>query len=225
MTSRTPQWGDLLPMSAHPTHPLPPGKLGIALLAAWAYKETALNSTAHLDWTTKETAVAATSNPVNLGHLIVTATSFCFALETYLKAVRIRFLLPRKRGHGLHELWGQLPTPHRSAIESAYADRRGSLVPPRPVRLTWIEWNGPSERPPTPHPEHPVGHTLSDLLRAHDRAYTTWRYIYENAPQNSFISAFVARDELDLACTVLEEYCTKGLSFAYHSTDPAFTAP
>lgn len=83
--------------------------------------------------------------PNGLGDLVSSATNLGFALELYLKALRMQLCLPYRRTHDLWDLYMDLPDDVKLGIGKSYDESRRSLQPG--VRGAITIAKGPVEPP------------------------------------------------------------------------------
>ena len=139
------------------------------------------------------------------GDLAVCATNLAFALEIYLKCLRAQLGLPQARGHDLWELYSDLPSRIKSAIETRYERGRTNPSPAyasisfaltrRPDKLIWQDLGLASMK-------------LEDVLKRSKDVFVSWRYIFEFRNAEDENSHEVHRFEyllLLLGCVAINE--------------------
>jgi hypothetical protein len=141
--------------------------------------------------------------PPALGALVASATNLAFALELYLKTLRVRDHLPYVATHDLWELFQGLPAGTKSRIEAHYDRDRKSGARSRRARITIAK--GPIETPEwSEFDRQPEG--LEPMLKRSKNAFSSWRYVFEVAiPEDSQYQfhAFEYR-LLDCACNAVK---------------------
>jgi hypothetical protein len=110
------------------------------------------------------------------GGMIAAATCLAFAVELYIKALRMLNRLGPKRIHYLDELYSDLPNNLRRSIEKRYNAGMGTSSRALVVNITHKDATS-QERMKKPQPE--VDQSLLGVLKRSRDVFTTWRYLYD----------------------------------------------
>lgn len=143
--------------------------------------------------------------PSGLGEVVASAANLSFALELYLKALRIKLGLPYSPTHDIGLLYSELPPRVRAPIEQSYNAKLAAF--PFGKRASFTIAKGPRERPDwAKYSELP--HDLPSVLSRQANTFESWRYIFEfEIPEGSQYQfhefEYVC---LDAACAVVRQY-------------------
>jgi len=114
-----------------------------------------------------------------LGDIAACATNLAFALEIYLKCLRIQVGLPPRaegKGHDLWELYKELPSQVRTAIEERYESGRTRPFPTH-ASFTYVLQRSPV--PPIWDEGNEKSMALPDVLKRSKDTFVSWRYVFE----------------------------------------------
>ena len=116
----------------------------------------------------------------DLGGMIASATSMSFAVELYIKALRLRVGLQAGNSHDLWGLFKGLPF----GVQSAVAGRYDALRPTGDAAIG-LELDlalrpfEEADDDPEKRPSVPSNHSLQAVLKRNKDAFQTWRYLHE----------------------------------------------
>ena len=111
-------------------------------------------------WTVKEGSYHVMPN--EMGDLVACATNLAFAVELYLKGILIQLRLDVPMSHNLRNLYGLIPQPVRTQIESIYETVLPDEVRRLGGQVSFTSASGPLEEPLW-H-DYKVSLALPDLL-------------------------------------------------------------
>ena len=115
------------------------------------------------------------------GGLVCSATNLTFAIELYLKSLRIGLELGVPSTHNLWELYKSLPNNAKQIIETKYDDRVSKILDTDLFELSIALEVATPDGPTAPEfPNNPdEAKDLRSLLQRTNNAFQTWRYLYE----------------------------------------------
>ena len=114
-----------------------------------------------------------------LGDIAACATNLAFALEIYLKCLRIQVGLPPRAdgdGHDLWQLYKDLPNQVRRDIEARYESGRTRPYPTH-ASITFALQRSPVAPTWTDGGEKPM--ELGEVLKRSKDTFVSWRYVFE----------------------------------------------
>lgn len=116
----------------------------------------------------------------SFGDIAVCATNLAFALEIYLKCLRIQVgLSPRPAsgdGHDLWQLYKELPHKVRREIEARYEKGR---TRPSPIHASITFAMQRTPLPPNWHASQEKSMEIGEVLKRSSNTFVTWRYVFE----------------------------------------------
>lgn len=158
-----------------------PGKSALAFAVGGRFYDVALPMMERLATGLQEGYESAVEAEAALG---VTVTNFGFALEMYLKSIRLLVGVEVPENHDLWVLYKSLPIEVKQAIERRYTDLVAQRDPTTLFTLSFVleaAEEGRSQRPEFPKKE-PVKTDVPNLLRRAGRLAVTWRYPHDSVP-------------------------------------------
>lgn len=114
-----------------------------------------------------------------IGQFIAAVTNLTFAIELYLKTLRIvSSTVPPKGTHSLLELYDGLPVQYQKALETTFRAKRAKFSE---TDLAAIELGVTDISAPPLEPK-PITHarkTLRDIFNVEKDAFQIWRYVFQ----------------------------------------------
>ena len=148
----------------------------------------------------------------DFGGLIASVTMLAFALELYLKALRIKTDLPVPEEHDLLKLYKNLSKELKQSIENQYnksnTERAGNLA----THLFYEINIKPSENNSVNNAkirENIMDDKLESVLKRSKDAFDTWRYIYEE--KDAYVKYNYEFYHLDLICEITRSHLTTSI--------------
>jgi hypothetical protein len=114
-----------------------------------------------------------------IGQFIAAVTNLTFAIELYLKTLRIMSsTIPQKGTHSLLELFDGLPAPIQNALEATFQKKRAAF-PETDLAAIELGVTDISAPPLEPKPITHARKTLRDIFNVEKDAFQIWRYVFQ----------------------------------------------
>ncbi|MDO9131797.1 hypothetical protein [Hydrogenophaga sp.] len=158
-----------------------PGKSALAFAVGTRFYGVALPTLDRLAAGLQEGAENAAEAGAALG---VAVTNLGFALEMYLKSLRLLVGVDVPENHDLWVLYKTLPLEVKASLEKRYTELVAQRDPTTLFTLSFVveaAEEGRSQQPEFPKNE-PVKKDVPNLLRRAGRLAVTWRYPHDSVP-------------------------------------------
>lgn len=149
----------------------------------------------------------------DFGGMIASATNLAFAIELYMKALRILNQLGPMRTHDLAKLYMNLPEELRQAIKATYDAAQKKLDPSQPARaltVTISHRDAPQEdrvRIPTSM----FDASLRAVLERSRALFDEWRYLYDQGEPGKVKQVYYEYQWLEAAADALRQHVTQAV--------------
>ena len=144
------------------------------------------------------------------GGMIASAVNLAFAVELYLKGLRIIHKVPTRITHELDRLYLDLPADLRRTIEEEYG--RVVVAQDQPLSLGLsISPKGTTLAQRMDLPPPPTDHTLVAVLQRSRDVFEVWRYLYEQGAPGTVTRRAYEFYFLGIAADVLRAHVKRGL--------------
>jgi hypothetical protein len=184
----------------------------VVLQAANAFRDCARPLCQKLGGLLPEAAVQAVDS--DFGGTIASASNLAFAIELYMKALRMLNKLGPMNIHELSKLYLNLPKELRRAIETTYDAMPKISAPykqPKAVLVRISHKNAPeSDRRDTPR--WPTDVSLHALLERNNNLFERWRYLWDEGEPGKVKQAYYEYQCLEAAADALREHTTRAIN-------------
>jgi hypothetical protein len=154
----------------------------------------------------------------DFGDLIASATNLAFAIELYIKAVRILHGLGPMRTHDLAALYASLPKTSRRRIQATYAATIQTLDPsPSPlvvVRIAHRDAPQDEARRTDKLPDNVSDVSFERVLERSRDLFERWRYLYDQGKHGTVVWLYYEYRWLEVAADALRNHATYSLGAA-----------
>ncbi len=187
-----------------------PGDAGIVLQSADAFRTAARPFCERVTQLPTQEAMAEARKA--MGTMIAAATNLAFAVELYMKALRIIYGLGPKRIHDLGQLYADFSSPLRRSIEATY-----EAVPKPDVTryatslgISITHKDAPLEER-TAIPRGEPDESMRAVLERSSNVFETFRYLYDEGEQGRVTRRPFEYHYLGVAADALRTHVVQGL--------------